>query len=1249
MRYLLFVFYLLPFSGLFAQDFDVLVFTKTAGFYHPSIPAGIAMIEELGNEHDFSVEVTEDAGLFTTQNLQQYEVVIFLSTTGDVLNSSQENAFETYINNGGGYVGIHAASDTEYDWPWYGGLVGAYFSNHPPGTTNASIKVSDRVHPSTEGLPFNWNRVDEWYNFQENPRGQVHVLATVDEQSYSGGNMGFDHPVIWCHEYDGGRSWYTALGHTEQSYSEDLFREHVLGGIQYTAGITPGEFEATVDQNFEVSIIDDNPDNALALTVLPNLSVMYVERDGNVKLYNPETGVVRIVATLDVDSNREDGLLGIALDPDFATNGFVYLFYSPEGAASIQRVSRFDFVDNLLDLSTEKVLLTIPVQRNTCCHSGGDLEFDREGNLYISTGDNTNPFESDGFTPIDERPGRSAYDAQGTSSNTHDLRGKILRIKPEQDGSYSIPPGNLFASPEEGNLEIYAMGVRNPFRIALSPAGELYFGEIGPDAINDDSQRGPSGHDEFNRTSVAGNFGWPYCIGDNQSYRDYNFANGTSGEYFDCQQPINDSPNNTGATNLPPSIPAWLYYTYSNSYTFPAIGAGPGSGRSAMAGAVYEYNENSTSEIKFPAYYDKSIFIFEWARNWIHEIRLDDEGNLVNISPFYKSLEINRPIDMHFGPDGAMYLIEWGTGFAGNNEDAKIVKISYKKDGRTPVAIAKADKLDGPLPLNVQFEGANSYDLDNFSSLAYEWDLDGDGSVDNTEENPVFSYTEPGRYDVVLKVTDNTGLFSFASLQIVAGNTRPEVNIDYPINGGFFYWGEEVDFKMSVTDAEDGSIATGDILCESVSVLPSIGHDDHSHDEISIPNCEGSFTTNTHGDGADNVFYVLRGRYTDENPNRDLNLEGSATSILHPKKMEAEFYTNQEGVQTETTQDPLGGGINVGYINPGDWISFDPISLEGISHITFRSAALNLGGLIELRLGAPDGPLIGQRFIPATGGWQTWDYFSLPITETLGTHELYLVFKGGNPGSFLLNVNWIEFHGIGIANQDYFELRGLKASYFNSTDFSGEATIVKDPMLAFDWESSAPIEGINADGFSVIWESNLVVEQDGNYNLRAQHEGGNLSIDLNSTEIINAPNDGSVTSSSQFLEAGILYPITVRYVHSSGDAAIKLGFAQWETIHMTNYHLDEVVSTIEGSSLNNPFEIKVYPNPFDEELVLEFNEALKIKSASLYSMDGKKLKKWNVDGQIGPLGLEVKDVLTGIYILSIESEAGMHYRKVLKK
>ncbi|WP_255372155.1 ThuA domain-containing protein [Cellulosimicrobium sp. CUA-896] len=181
------------------EPFDVLVFSKTAGFRHGSIPAGIAAIQQLGADNGFSVTATEDAGAFTDDNLAQYEAVVWLSTTGDVLNDDQQAAFERYVQNGGGYAGVHAASDTEYDWPWYGELVGAYFNSHPQNQ-DATIKVEDQVHESTAHLPARWDRYDEWYNFRTNPRDTVHVLASLDESSYDAGSgaMGADHPTAWC-------------------------------------------------------------------------------------------------------------------------------------------------------------------------------------------------------------------------------------------------------------------------------------------------------------------------------------------------------------------------------------------------------------------------------------------------------------------------------------------------------------------------------------------------------------------------------------------------------------------------------------------------------------------------------------------------------------------------------------------------------------------------------------------------------------------------------------------------------------------------------------------------------------------------------------------------------------------------------------------------------------------------------------------------------------------------------------------
>jgi type 1 glutamine amidotransferase len=213
----------------------VLVFSKTAAFRHDSIPSGIAAIRQQGTTRGFSVDASEDATAFTDDSLGKYKVVVFLSTTGDVLNSAQEAAFERFIRRGGGFVGVHSATDTEYDWPFYGGLVGAYFSGHPDIQT-ATIQIEDAAHPAAASLPRTWPRRDEWYNFRRNPRGSVNVLATLDERTYTGGTMAADHPIMWSHTYEGGRSFYTAGGHTQESFSETAFIDHLGRAILWAAG-----------------------------------------------------------------------------------------------------------------------------------------------------------------------------------------------------------------------------------------------------------------------------------------------------------------------------------------------------------------------------------------------------------------------------------------------------------------------------------------------------------------------------------------------------------------------------------------------------------------------------------------------------------------------------------------------------------------------------------------------------------------------------------------------------------------------------------------------------------------------------------------------------------------------------------------------------------------------------------------------------------------------------------------------------
>ena len=216
--------------------FSILVFSKTTGFRHDSIPAGVSAVRQLGSARGFSVEATEDANAFTDDSLGKHKAVVFLSTTGDVLNAGQEAAFERFIRRGGGFVGVHSASDTEYDWPFYGALVGAYFGGHPD-IQNATIHIEDGAHPVAASLPRPWARRDEWYNFQRNPRGRVNVIATLDERTYTGGTMAPDHPIIWSQTYEGGRSFYTALGHTQESYSETSFVDHLGRGILWAAGL----------------------------------------------------------------------------------------------------------------------------------------------------------------------------------------------------------------------------------------------------------------------------------------------------------------------------------------------------------------------------------------------------------------------------------------------------------------------------------------------------------------------------------------------------------------------------------------------------------------------------------------------------------------------------------------------------------------------------------------------------------------------------------------------------------------------------------------------------------------------------------------------------------------------------------------------------------------------------------------------------------------------------------------------------
>ncbi|WP_434741725.1 ThuA domain-containing protein [Micromonospora sp. SH-82] len=1006
------------------EPYSVLVFSKTAGFRHGSIPAGIAAIQRLGAEHGFTVDTTEDGGAFTDANLARYQAVVWLSTTGDVLDAGQQAAFERYIQAGGGYAGVHAASDTEYSWEWYGKLVGAYFASHPANQT-ATIKVEDHAHESTAHLPERWTRYDEWYNFRSNPRSQVHVLSSLDESTYSPGSgaMGHDHPIAWCQEYDGGRAWYTGGGHTDESFAEPEFLQHLLGGIQTAAGVVDSDCAASKTDSFEKVTLDDDTSNPMELDVAADGRVFYIERDGRVQIVKPDTGTTVTAADLDVFTGNEDGLIGIRLDPDFATNNWVYLYYAPNGGGPRNLLSRFTVTGDTIDTASEKVVLEVTTQRNTCCHAGGTMTFDSAGNLYLATGDNTNPFESSAFTPIDERPGRQDYDAQRSSGNTNDLRGKVLRIHPEDDGTYTVPEGNLFpAGTERTRPEIYAMGFRNPFRIGVDLRTDvLYVADYGPDAGAANPDRGPEGLVEWNIVDRPGNYGWPYCHGANQAYNDYQFPSGPSGAKFDCAAPVNDSPNNTGLTTLPAAIPATVDYGYAPNPRFPEIGGGG----APMGGPVYRYDADNQSTRKWPAYYDGKALLGEWNQSKMYTMQVTEDGkSLVDINQLLTGMTFIRPMDFEFGPDGALYLIEWGSGFGGNNDNSGVYRIDYVAGDRAPIAQAEADPTSGPSPLTVTFSSAGSRDPDG-GSLTYAWTF-GDGES-STAANPTHTYDAAGNYNAQLTVTNDRGRTAVANVRVTVGNTAPTVTIEFPPDGGFFDWGDQVEYTVKVTDPEDGEID-----CAKVNLQVLLGHDEHAHPLEQHTGCTGTVQTQlAAGHGAEaNVFTVLEATYTDNGGTGGAGaLTGRSLEILQPKRKQAEYFTatgripgstggGDPGVGRETTGDTAGGGQNIGFIEDGDWWSVKPASLTGIDAIRFRVASATSGGRVEVRAGAPDGPLLTSVDVPTTGQWQTYTDVTaqVPADADSGGTLFFVARDPGGGANSLFNVNWMDFVGRGVTD-----------------------------------------------------------------------------------------------------------------------------------------------------------------------------------------------------------------------------------------
>lgn len=541
-------------------------------------------------------------------------------------------------------------------------------------------------------------------------------------------------------------------------------------------------------------------DEPMEMGILPNDNVLIVERKGGIRLYDAGLKQLKTIAHLNVFSGIEDGLLGVAIDPDYAKNNWIYLYYGVGGDKWISHLARYELKGDQLVQASKKVLLEIPTQRKYCCHSAGYLTFSN-GLLYLSTGDNTNAEEIEGHNPTDERPGRELSDDQASTANSNDLRGKILRIKPEPDGTYSIPDGNLFPKDgSKGRPEIYVMGCRNPFRVSVDPKnGYVYWGDVGPDT-NVPAEEGTLSYDEINQARQPGFFGYPYFLGNNEAFPKYDFSTKQEGPKQDPLCPVNNSPHNTGIRELPPAQPAMIWYGKQASKRFPLVGKG---GASAMAGPVYYRDLFPSAPYRLPAYYDGKLLIYDWIRRWMMAVTFDKDGNYVSMEPFLSHLKLVAPMDMQFHRDGSLYILAYGTNWFANNTDAGLIRVEYSEGNRKPIADIQIEKRYGAAPMTAKLSAAGSKDYDAGDQLTYSWQI---GAKKLSGRDVTTTLSKPGIYPVTLIVSDQHGGQGVSTTKLHVGNTPPQVRIHTNANRSFYWDHTKFDYRISMSDPEDKTI-----------------------------------------------------------------------------------------------------------------------------------------------------------------------------------------------------------------------------------------------------------------------------------------------------------------------------------------------------------------------------------------------------------------------------------------------------------
>jgi sugar phosphate isomerase/epimerase/glucose/arabinose dehydrogenase len=828
--------------------------------------------------------------------------------------------------------------------------------------------------------------------------------------------------------------------------------------------------------NYERTLITKDTGEPIALAILPDLKVLHTARNGDIRLTDSKTGVTKLINKVDVYANSEDGLQGIALDPDFEENQWVYFYYAPrvldwshkgedasryptttaagsaptvlpageDGATYWDRWlgynqlsrAKWDAASQTIDMDTEQAIIKVEVQRGQCCHVGGDIDWDADGNLYLSTGDNTPAGApgANGFAPNNNAPNvNPGMDDRRGAGNSNDLRGSILRITVQEDGSYTIPEGNLWAEGTElTRPEIFVTGLRNPFRMNVDKVtGAVAWGDYGPDAGNADPNRGPMGYVEWQSTTKPIFGGWPYCHGPNANYNEWDFATASPGAWFDCEAGAeNNSTWNTGLDELPPATAPQLYYgdrpgdqPFDELVDFNARG-----GQGPMGGPIFRYDAENTNPGQFPEYWDGQAFFYEYSQHYTAAVEMfegedgqpDFDGpvkSLINFLP-NEALETNGDlpwygvIDMHFGPDGEMYVLDYGTGFFRQNPEAGLYRITYAADNKAPKAVGKATPNGAAsAPLTVTLDATGSSDPEG-GALTYAWDFDADGVVDSTDAVTTHTFTEVGSYNVPLVVTDPEGKSGAISVLVTVGNVAPELTLQYPAQGGFFSWGQSIPFKYTATDQEDGDA----IACARLRWTFGIGHDVHAHPiEVRTNRCENVMATPLdgaeHGD-TEYLFGVIVAEYTDAGAPGVGAARTELSTVLNTFDQQAEFAREISGATV--VDDANAHATKAVQFGAGGYVAWTEDNLQPVNFTGIDGAKVNASGngTVQLRWGSADAEPFATATVASAGLAEvafkrTNGAVTLRFPE--GTGSLYLTASEG------VTVDQVFYNGVGVS------------------------------------------------------------------------------------------------------------------------------------------------------------------------------------------------------------------------------------------